>query len=287
MLDARRLWWSVEKCDWVRSAVETKGRTDMSPRTDDSASVVVVIPTYNERENLRQILERIHKATPCTAVLVVDDNSPDGTGEIADDLARADERIHVLHRPIKAGLGSAYLDGFRWGLDAGFDVFVEMDADGSHDPSELVALLAALKRSDMVLGSRWVGGGVTVNWPKSREILSRVGNTYTRFMLRLGMRDLTGGYRAYSAEALRSLDFEKVESHGYCFQIDIVLRAVKAGLKVAEIPITFTERTRGSSKMNGRIVIEALWRVTKWGVAAKLGRGVPSRASRRTSPAAL
>jgi dolichol-phosphate mannosyltransferase len=232
--------------------------------------VVVIIPTYNERENLEQIVSRIHASVPGASVLVADDNSPDGTGEIADKLAAEDDRINVLHRPGKSGLGAAYLAGFRWALEHGYGVLVEMDADGSHDPAELPSLLAALGDADLVLGSRWVPGGTVRNWPKSREFLSRGGNAYTRIMLGIGVRDATGGYRAYREETLRAIALDSVESQGYCFQVDLVLRVLGAGLTVAEVPITFTERTRGASKMSRAIIVEALWRVTLWALAKRL-----------------
>jgi dolichol-phosphate mannosyltransferase len=232
--------------------------------------VVVIIPTYNERENLEQIVSRIQASVPAASVLVADDNSPDGTGEIADKLAAGDDRIHVLHRPGKAGLGAAYLAGFAWALEHGYGVLVEMDADGSHDPAELPSLLAALDDADLVLGSRWVPGGTVRNWPKSREFLSRGGNAYTRIMLGIGVRDATGGYRAYRADTLRTIALDSVESQGYCFQVDLVLRVLGAGLTVTEVPITFTERTRGASKMSRAIIVEALWRVTLWALAKRL-----------------
>jgi dolichol-phosphate mannosyltransferase len=236
----------------------------MSTTHEPPRRMIVIIPTYNERENLELIVDRIHAVVPDASVLVVDDNSPDGTGEIADRLAADDARIHVLHRPGKSGLGAAYLAGFSWGLRHGYEALVEMDADGSHDPAYLPALLAGLKDADLVLGSRWVRGGRVLNWPKHREILSRGGNAYVRLMLGLRIRDATGGYRAFRAGTLRAIDLASVESTGYCFQIDLTVRAVRAGLTVAEVPITFTERARGTSKMSQAIVIEALWRVTQW-----------------------
>jgi dolichol-phosphate mannosyltransferase len=232
--------------------------------------VVVIIPTYNERDNLRYIAQRVRSAMPDADVLVVDDNSPDGTGQAADELAAADDQIRVLHRPVKAGLGAAYIAAFQWALDQGYDAMVEMDADGSHQPEELPKLLAALDDADVVLGSRYVPGGRVLNWPKSRQLLSRGGNTYTRLMLRIPLHDATGGYRVYRATTLRKVGLEDVESQGYCFQIDLTMRAIKAGLKVAEVPITFIERTRGASKMSNAVVREALWRVTQWGVSGRL-----------------
>jgi len=236
--------------------------------------VAVVMPTYNERANIEATAARVRQAVPDADLLVVDDNSPDGTGEIAGKLAAGDGHIHVLHHGQKAGLGAAYIAGFRWALDQGYDVLVEMDADGSHRPEELPALLAALAGADLVLGSRWVPGGTVVNWPRSRELLSRGGNTYARLMLGLGLKDATGGYRAYRAATLRRIGLDEVQSQGYCFQIDLAMRAVRAGLRVVEVPITFVERVRGTSKMSHAIVAEALWRVTVWGLT---GRGRRSR----------
>ncbi|HEX6522676.1 MAG TPA: polyprenol monophosphomannose synthase [Streptosporangiaceae bacterium] len=232
--------------------------------------IAVIIPTYNERDNIILITAGVRSVVPAADLIIVDDNSPDGTGEIADDLAAADKHIHVLHRRAKAGLGAAYVAGFRVALDQGYDTIVEMDADGSHQPEELPKLLTALARADIALGSRWVPGGVTLNWLKSREILSRAGNAYARIMLSIPLRDMTGGYRAYRAAALQKIGPENVESVGYCFQIDMARRAVQAGLSVAEVPITFVDRTYGTSKMSKAIVGEALWRVTKWGVAGRL-----------------
>ncbi len=227
--------------------------------------VLVVIPTYNERDNIELIVERALAALPAASVLVVDDGSPDGTGDIADRLAADDERVHALHRVVKEGLGSAYIAGFGWGLDHNFDVLVEMDADGSHAPEQLPRLLDALDHADLVLGSRWVRGGRVVNWSTSRELLSRGGNLYTRLALGVGLHDATGGYRAYRRAVLEKIDYQAVASQGYCFQVDLAWRAVQAGCRVAEVPITFSERERGESKMSGSIVREALWRVTVWG----------------------
>ena len=233
--------------------------------------VAVIVPTYNERANLEQIASRLRTAVPDADLLIVDDNSPDGTGEAADKLAAGDARIHVLHRPAKAGLGSAYIAGFRWALERDYGVLVEIDADGSHQPQELPTLLAALEAgADLVIGSRYVPGGTVLNWPKSREVLSRGGNTYARVMLGIKVRDATGGYRAFRATALRQVGLDEMESQGYCFQIDLALRVIRAGLTVVEVPITFVERTQGASKMSRAVVAEALWRVTQWGVAAWL-----------------
>jgi glycosyltransferase involved in cell wall biosynthesis len=233
--------------------------------------VLVCVPTYNERDNLPSTLGRLREACPQVDVLVIDDGSPDGTGEIADKIAASDPQVHVLHRTEKAGLGTAYVVGFGWGLERGYDVLVEMDADGSHQPEELPRLLAAIdpaggEKADLVLGSRWVDGGVVKNWPRSRLLLSRGGNAYVRMALGLHFRDATGGYRAYRARVLRTLPLDTVASQGYCFQVDLVWRAWRAGFRVVEVPITFVERTHGQSKMSRSIVAEAFWRVLWWGV---------------------
>jgi len=234
--------------------------------------VAVIIPTYNERDNLESIVTRVRASAPAVDILIVDDNSPDGTGEIADKLAAFDTRVHVMHRQGKSGLGTAYIAGFGWALSGGYDVMVEMDADGSHDPQDLPKMLTALENADLVIGSRYVPGGTVVNWPKSREVLSRGANIYVRLMLGIAVRDATGGYRAYRAQTLREIGLQDVSSQGYCFQIDLTLRTIEHGRQVTEVPITFTERARGASKMSRAIVIEALWRVAKWGVAWRLGR---------------
>ena len=239
---------------------------------EPTVSVLVVIPTYNERDNLEPLLSRLHEVAPAAHVLVVDDASPDGTGELADKLAAADERVRVLHRPGKAGLGAAYLAGFAEGLQGSYEVVVEMDADGSHAPEDLPTLLAALGDADLVIGSRYVPGGRVVNWPAHREWLSRGGNLYSRLALGVPIRDITGGYRAFRREVLEELALGDVASQGYCFQVDMAWRAVQAGFRVHEVPITFTERERGSSKMSQTIVAEALWRVTRWGAARLLQR---------------
>ncbi|MFG2756521.1 polyprenol monophosphomannose synthase [Streptomyces wuyuanensis] len=233
---------------------------------------LVIIPTYNEAENIEPIVSRVRAAVPHADILVADDNSPDGTGKIADELSAEDDQVHVLHRKGKEGLGAAYLAGFRWGIDNGYGVLVEMDADGSHQPEELPRLLTALKGADLVLGSRWVPGGRVVNWPRSREILSRGGSTYSRLLLGVPIRDVTGGFRAFRKETLEGLGLDDVASQGYCFQVDLARRAVEAGFHVVEVPITFVERELGDSKMSRDIVVEALWRVTAWGVGARAGK---------------
>ena len=241
--------------------------------------VAVIIPTYNERDNIEPIVGRVRTAVPEAHVLIVDDNSPDGTGEIADKLAARDPNVHVLHRPGKSGLGTAYIAGFGWGLDRGYGVLVEHDADGSHDPADLPDMLAALERADLVIGSRYVPGGTVVNWPKSREVLSRGANVYVRMMLGIGIHDATAGFRAYRAVTLRAIGLDQVQSQGYCFQIDLTLRTAERGFAIREVPITFTERARGASKMSQAVVAEALWRVAQWGVAGRLGRRRPARRS--------
>jgi dolichol-phosphate mannosyltransferase len=235
-------------------------------------SVVVIIPTYNERENLGSIVDRVRVSVPDAHVLVVDDYSPDGTGTLADELAAADAHIHVLHHADKKGLGAAYIAGFRWALDEGFGALVEMDADGSHQPEQLRFLLAALDDSDLVIGSRWVPGSYVINWPKSRQLLSRSGNAYARLMLGVGLRDLTAGYRVSRDTALRRIGLENLQPQGYTFQVDLTVRALQAGLVVTELPITFVERAVGTSKMSGTMAVEALWRITQWGVTARWRR---------------
>lgn len=243
-------------------------------------TALVIIPTYNEAENIMAIVSRVRASVPEAEILIADDNSPDGTGKLADELAAEDDHVHVLHRKGKEGLGAAYLAGFRWGIEHGYGVLVEMDADGSHRPEELPRLLTALKSADLVLGSRWVPGGRVVNWPKSREFLSRGGSTYSRLLLGVPIRDVTGGFRAFRRETLEGLGLEDVASQGYCFQVDLARRAVAAGFRVIEVPITFVEREHGDSKMSRDIVVEALWRVTAWGIGARanqlLGRGKTS-----------
>jgi dolichol-phosphate mannosyltransferase len=235
------------------------------------------MPTYNERQNLETIVSRVRAAVPDADLLVVDDNSPDGTGKIADELAESDSRVQVLHRTEKAGLGRAYIAGFGWALDRDYDVIIEMDADGSHQPEHLPSLIGALRTdsragADLAIGSRWVRGGKVVNWPKSREALSRGANMYIRLMLGMGVRDATAGFRAYRAQTLRTISLDDVESTGYSFQIDLTIRVSQAGLKIVEIPITFVEREHGASKMSGNIILEAFWRVAQWGTASRLRR---------------
>lgn len=228
---------------------------------------LVIIPTYNEADNVEWFTAAVLQHQPEVDILIADDNSPDGTGAIADTLAAGDSRIHVLHRPGKQGLGAAYKAGFAWGLERGFDVLVEMDADGSHRPEDLGKLLeSAAAGAPLTLGSRWVPGGSVVNWPLRRELLSRGASLYARLMLGLGVKDTTAGFRAFRRETLEAIDLDAVESQGYCFQIDMTRQTRKAGLDVAEVPITFVERVHGQSKMSFDIVKEALTRVTVWGL---------------------
>ncbi len=234
--------------------------------SESTESVVVVLPTYNERENLETVVQRLRASVPHAELLIVDDGSPDGTGTLADQLAASIPTLHVLHRASKQGLGAAYLAGFEWALERGFDVIVESDVDGSHQPEQLPGLLDALVGRDMVVGSRWVSGGEIVNWPLSRRIISQGGSLYARTLLRLNERDVTGGYRVFRAEALRAIGLGRIDSLGYCFQIEMLWRAERVGLRIAEVPITFVERVNGVSKMTGNIAGEAMLRVTLWGL---------------------
>jgi dolichol-phosphate mannosyltransferase len=254
--------------------------------SEPTESIIVVLPTYNERDNLDSVVQRVRASVPLAELLIVDDGSPDGTGVLADQLAASDRAVHVLHRESKQGLGAAYLAGFDWALENGFDVIVESDVDGSHQPEQLPQLLAALTGHDLVVGSRWVRGGAIVNWPLSRRVISKGGSWYARTILRLRERDVTGGYRVFRADALRAIGLGRIDSLGYCFQIEMLWRAERAGLRVAEVPITFVERVNGVSKMTGNIAGEAMVRVTVWGLhelADRLrGRGVATvPASRR------
>jgi dolichol-phosphate mannosyltransferase len=243
--------------------------------------VVMVVPTFNEADNLAWVVGRLRTAEPTVDVLVVDDNSPDGTGAVADELAAADPAVHVLHRAAKGGLGAAYLAGFAWALDAGYDVVGEMDADGSHQPEQLGRLLEALLHADLVIGSRWVPGGSVVNWPRRREALSRGGNLYVRLLLGIAVRDATAGFRVFRRSALEKIDLSSVESTGYVFQTDLVTRCLRAGLTVREVPIEFVERVRGDSKMSGAVATESLRRITGWGLRER--RDQLRRALRRDS----
>ncbi|MGH3278658.1 MAG: polyprenol monophosphomannose synthase [Trebonia sp.] len=250
----------------------------MGERDVAADRVVIVMPTYNERQNLEIIVGRIREAVPGTDLLVVDDNSPDGTGDLADKLAEKDTRVHVMHRAEKAGLGRAYVAGFTWALERGYGLIVEMDADGSHRPEDLPKLLAASSSADAVIGSRYVPGGTVVNWPKSRELLSKGANIYNRILLGVRVKDATGGFRVYREQTLRRIDLHGIQSAGYCFQIDMTLRVLQAGMPITEVPITFVERERGASKMSRTVIIEAFTRVARWGIGAWLhGRTAASR----------
>ena len=242
--------------------------------------VLVVVPTYDERENLDWIVGRLRAAVPAVDVLVVDDASPDGTGDVADRLAAADPQVDVLHRSGKAGLGAAYLHGFEVALGRGYDVIGEMDADGSHQPEQLPMLLAALQDADLVIGSRWVRGGSVVNWPRARKLLSVGGNVYARLLLGIPLRDITAGYRLFRRSTLETIDLGSVESAGYIFQTDLAFRTVRAGLRVVEVPIEFVERVRGESKMSRDVAVESLRRITVWGLRERV-RQVRDVVSRR------
>jgi dolichol-phosphate mannosyltransferase len=245
-----------------------------------SLNALVIIPTYNEVENLESIVERILVAAPHVDILVVDDNSPDGTGRLADSLAARSDRLTVLHRSQKSGLGDAYRAGFAEGLARGYDRLIEMDGDGSHRPEHLPELLESAKTADVVLGSRWVAGGSAPNWSLRRTLLSRAGSFYARWALGLPFRDVTGGFRVFSADALRRIGYEQVASQGYCFQVEMAWRAKVAELTIVEVPIQFEEREFGSSKMSLGIVVEAVARVTLWaftGLPTRVLRGMPLR----------
>ncbi|TLP79506.1 polyprenol monophosphomannose synthase [Nesterenkonia sphaerica] len=230
---------------------------------------LTIIPTYNEIDSLPTVVDRLRAAVPESDVLIVDDNSPDGTGELADQMSAQDAQIHVLHRTQKNGLGGAYLAGFSWGLAREYDVFVELDADGSHQPEQLPDLLGAVDEADLVIGSRWVSGGSVVNWPLHRELISRAGSTYSRVLLGLRVRDITAGFRVFRRSLLEEIDLGAIESVGYGFQVDMTFRTARLGKTIKEVPITFVERTLGESKMSGDIVAEAVLNVTKWGLSAR------------------
>ena len=237
------------------------------------ANALVIIPTYNESQSLAGVVERIRRAVPRVEILVVDDASPDGTGELADRLAGEDSSVHVLHRIAKAGLGSAYVAGFDWGLARDFDVLVEFDADGSHQPEQLPQLLAPLNMgAAMTIGTRWMPGGSVRNWPWFRRAISRTGTWFARVSLRSELRDITSGMRAFRASTLEMIHYETAFAHGYGFQVELAWRAERAGLTIAQVPIDFVERAEGKSKMSISIVLEALWLVTKWGWQTRFKR---------------
>lgn len=239
---------------------------------DPTSRAVIVIPTYNEADNIPSIIERLLKAQPQVEALIVDDGSPDGTGELADQMAAADDRVHVIHRTVKEGLGAAYIEGFRWALEQGYDVIGEMDADGSHQPEQLHRLLDVLPRADLVIGSRYVQGGSVVNWPKHRELLSRGGNVYTRLLLGISIRDVTAGFRVFHADTLRAIELDLVESVGYVFQAELAYRTLQQGMMIREVPIAFIERERGHSKMSSAVARESLRLITQWGLSERMRR---------------
>jgi len=243
---------------------------------------LVCLPTYDEAENVEPICRAILAASPALEVLVIDDNSPDGTGAIADRIAAGEPRVHVLHRAGKQGLGKAYLAGFAWALERGYRLVLEMDADFSHDPKHLPELLAAAGDADVVLGSRYVPGGGTVNWGIGRRLLSRGGSLYARTILGLPVRDLTGGFKCFRREVLEGIDLASVACTGYAFQIELTYRAIKRGFRVVEVPIVFADRRVGQSKMSKKIVLEALrkvWAIRASPFARSLRRGAEPRAS--------
>jgi dolichol-phosphate mannosyltransferase len=244
---------------------------------------LIVIPTYNEAESIAELMEQVLAVHQWVDVLVVDDGSPDGTAGIVEKARATEPRLHLLERSAKEGLGAAYRAGFHWGLERGYDTLVEIDADFSHPPDRLPALLVALETADVAIGSRYVPGGRTVGWSPVRKAISRLGNAYVRFVLGLPVQDATAGYRAFRAEVLRVLAVESTESNGYCFQIEMAHRAWQEGFRIVEVPITFTERVAGTSKMHRRIVLEALVRVTGWALTGGRRR---SRAHHELSVAA-
>jgi len=242
--------------------------------------VITIIPTYNELESLPLTVGRLRKAVPESDVLIADDNSPDGTGDLADSMAAEDSQIHVMHRKGKEGLGAAYIAGFRWALERDYDVIVEMDADGSHMPEQLPRLLeASAAGADLVIGSRWVKGGEVVNWPLLRKLISRGGSFYSRTLLGLSLKDITAGYRAFKRETLQAVDFDAIESRGYGFQVDMTFRVAMLGKRIVEVPVTFVERELGDSKMSGNIVLEAMLNVTRWGLSARWKKLTGKRAA--------
>jgi dolichol-phosphate mannosyltransferase len=228
--------------------------------SEETPRVLVITPTYDERENLPSFVDGLFANVPKAHLLIVDDDSPDGTGHLADELAVGDERIEVLHRAGKRGLGTAYIDGFRWGLARNFDRFVEMDADLSHDPKYLPPMLEMLDQgADVVVGSRNIPGGSVEGWGLGRHLLSKGGSLYSRLVLGVGVHDLTTGYKVFTHQVLRSLELERVHSNGYAFQVEMTYRTILRGFRVAEYPIVFRDRAVGASKMNRRIVLEAVW----------------------------
>ena len=239
----------------------------------DTARALVIVPTYNERENIAEVARRLFEAAGGrVALLVVDDGSPDGTAEVVKQISTGSDEIHLIERAAKQGLGSAYRIGFVWALDHGYEAVVEMDADLSHDPADVPRLLDALEDADLVIGSRYVPGGGTRNWGLMRRLLSRFGNLYSRAWLGFKVKDSTAGFRAYRSDWLREVDLSTAASDGYAFQVEMTFRTFRAGKRIAEIPITFVERTQGRSKMSKKIVIEALIRIARWGLTARRHR---------------
>lgn len=238
-----------------------------------SIKALVIIPTYDERANVPRVVERVLEQGSAFHILIVDDNSPDGTGAVADELARESDRVNVLHRPGKEGLGAAYISGLKWGLERDYTAFIEMDADLSHPPDQLPVLLGELNEAEVVVGSRYVGGRVTVvNWPITRLLISLFGSWYARIITGLPVSDATGGFNAFRREVIENLDLDRIQSNGYSFQIELKYRAWKQGRGLKEVPIVFTERDTGESKMSKRIVREAIWRVWKLRLLALLGK---------------
>ena len=230
-----------------------------------SANSLLLIPTYNEVLNIGTLINEIRSTFPALQILVIDDNSSDGTAEIIKQLIVNDNKIGLLSRPEKTGLGNAYRAGFAWGLERNFEYFIEMDADHSHRVSDLEKLLEQADKYDLTIGSRWVKGGQIIGWAKHREILSRFGSGYSRILLGLNVRDCTSGFRVFSKKAIKSIDFQNIQSNGYGFQVETLYRVHEAGLSVGEVPITFVERREGVSKMHSGIVFEAMWNVSKFG----------------------
>lgn len=239
---------------------------------NDSKRALIIFPTYNEKENIERIVRSVLQQDPRIDVLVVDDNSPDGTGEIADRLASEDSRVNVMHREKKEGLGRAYIAGFKWGIQKKYDYIFEMDADFSHDPKYVPDFLSAIKEYDLVLGSRYISGVNVINWPMGRLLLSYYANVYTRIVTGLPVRDATGGFKCFRREVLEAIDLDAIRSNGYIFQIEVSMRIWKKGYQVKEIPIIFTDRLYGSSKMSKKIVREAVWKVWYLRLMSILGR---------------
>jgi len=238
----------------------------------DSERALIIFPTYNEKENIERIIEAVLPLDPRINILVVDDNSPDGTGQIADRLAEADSRINVLHREKKEGLGRAYIAGFKWGIEHKFDYLFEMDADFSHGPEYLKNFLEAIQDNDIVIGSRYISGVNVVNWPMSRLLLSYFANVYTRIVTGMPVRDATGGFKCFRREVLEKINLDAIKSNGYTFQIEVSMRAWKQGFRIKEIPIVFTDRQQGASKMSKKIIREAIWMVWYLRFMSMLGK---------------